>query len=99
MYTKALELSPNNVKVLNNRATAYKKLKMFDKMYDDSLAFIENDDTNFKAYLKNGEACLELCKNNEIMDMQLCDKGLKRLMKALSIIEHIPQGDPLYASK
>ena len=48
-------------------------------MYDDSLNAIENDDTNFKAYIKNGEACLELCKSKHQKDCSLCEKGMKRL--------------------
>ena len=31
-------------------------------MYEDSLQAIELDDRNFKAYIRNGEACLELSK-------------------------------------
>ena len=47
-------------------------------MYDDSIAAIEFDDTYYKAYLRNGEACLELAKNNKIMDLDLVEKGLRR---------------------
>jgi len=47
-------------------------------MYDDSIAAIEFDDTYYKAYLRNGEACLELAKSNKIMNMDLIDKGLRR---------------------
>ena len=32
-------------------------------MYDDSMAAIEFEDTNYKAYIKNGEACIELGKS------------------------------------
>jgi hypothetical protein len=31
-------------------------------MYDDSLQAIELDPNNYKGYIKNGEACLELSK-------------------------------------
>jgi hypothetical protein len=47
-------------------------------MYDDSIAAIEFDDTYYKAYLRNGEACLELAKSNKIMNMDLIEKGLRR---------------------
>ena len=47
-------------------------------MYHDSIAAIEFDDTYYKAYLRNGEACLELAKSNKIMNMDLIDKGLRR---------------------
>ena len=68
-------------------------------MYDDSLAAIENDDTNFKGYIKNGESCLELCKSNKILDLELAEKGLKRLQKALMLIEKMPGSDPQFKSK
>ena len=32
-------------------------------MFDDSQAAIENDDMNYKGYIKNGEACFELSKS------------------------------------
>ena len=78
-YTKSLNLVPDNPKVLCNRAQAYKKIGNFSLMYDDSQAAIENDDTNYKGYIKNGEACLELCKSSKILNLDLCEKGLKRL--------------------
>lgn len=68
-YTKSLNLLPDNPKVLCNRAQAYKKACKFDLMYDDSLAAIENDDTNYKGYIKNGEACLELSKSKNIKEV------------------------------
>ena len=68
-------------------------------MYDDSQAAIENDDTNFKGYIKNGEACFELCKDKKFQDLQLCEKGLKRFQKAITLIEKLPQSDPLYSSQ
>jgi hypothetical protein len=58
-------------------------------MYDDSLQAIELDPNNFKAYIKNGEACLELSKNRNQTTTALCEKGLKRLQKAILIIEKI----------
>jgi len=72
-------MAPDNPKVLCNRAQAYKKLGKFNLMYDDSLAAIENDDTNYKGYIKNGEACFELSKNIHQKDIGMCDKALKRL--------------------
>lgn len=77
-YTKSLNENPSNPIVFCNRAIAYKKIKQFQLMYDDSIAAIEFDDTYYKAYLRNGEACLELAKNNKIMDLDLIEKGLRR---------------------
>lgn len=73
--------------MLANRAFAYKKLKKFQLMYDDSQAMIEVDQDNFKGYLRNGEACIELCKSASHKDMSLFEKGLKRLQKAISLVE------------
>ena len=68
-------------------------------MYDDSIAAIEFDDTYYKAYLRNGEACLELSKNNKIMNLDLIEKGLRRFQKAISILERIKPNDPAYQKK
>jgi hypothetical protein len=48
-------------------------------MYDDSLQAIELDPNNYKGYIKNGEACLELSKQKNQTSTSLCEKGLKRL--------------------
>jgi hypothetical protein len=48
-------------------------------MYDDSISAIEFDDSYFKAYLRNGEACLELGKSKKHLNMDLIEKGLKRM--------------------
>ena len=81
---------PENPKVLCNRAQAYKKAGKFSLMFDDSQAAVENDDTNYKGYIKNGESCFELCKSKNINDLSLCDKGLKRFSKAIMLIEKMP---------
>lgn len=56
-------------------------------MYDDSTAMIEIDQDNYKGYFRNGEACIELCKAKSHKDMSLFEKGLKRLQKAISLVE------------
>ena len=63
-------------------------------MYDDSLQAIELDPNNYKGYIKNGEACLELSKPKNQTSILMCEKGLKRLLKALMIIEKIKSTDP-----
>lgn len=68
-------------------------------MFDDSQAAIENDDTNYKGYIKNGEACFELCKSKHIKDLQLCEKGLKRFQKAITLLEKMPSSDPQFKSQ
>ena len=52
-------------------------------MYDDSNSAIELDDTFYKAYLRNGEACLELAKKVNILDLNLVNTGIRRLETAL----------------
>lgn len=61
-YTKSINYNPKNHIVYTNRATAFKKHKEFQIMYEDSLKAIELDDTYFKAFLRLGEACVELGK-------------------------------------
>ena len=51
------------------------------------------DDQYFKAYIKNGEACIELGKNPKHMNTDLIDKGIKRLKKGLSLIDHMNKND------
>ena len=63
-------------------------------MYDDSLQAIELDPNNYKGYIKNGEACLELSKPKNQTSLAMCEKVLKRLLKALMIIEKIKSTDP-----
>lgn len=90
-FSQSLELIPENPKVLNNRAIAYKNLGKFQLMYDDSIVMIEVDSDNYKGYLRNAEACIELVKGNGHKDMDLYEKGLKRFQKAISLIEHAPE--------
>lgn len=48
-------------------------------MFEDSAKAIELDDTYFKAYLRNGEAAIELGKNPKHTSIDLMEKGLKNL--------------------
>ena len=68
-------------------------------MYDDSVTAIELDDNSYKAYLKNGEACLELSKKSNHKTTDMCEKGLKRLLKAISIIEKLNSSNPQFQHK
>ena len=68
-------------------------------MYDDSVNAIEFDDSYYKAYLRNGEACLELAKSNNQKNLDMVEKGLKRMQKALAIIEKIKTSDPNFSKK
>jgi hypothetical protein len=90
---------PTNSIVFCNRAQAYKKIHKFQLMYDDSLQAIELDDQYFKAYVKNGEACIELGKNMRFQNTDLIDKGLKRLQKALFLIEKLNASSPYFSAK
>ena len=88
--------NPENPVVFCNRAQAYKKTKQFSLMYDDSVTAIELDDNSYKAYLKNGEACLELSKNKNHKNTDMCEKGLKRLQKAISCLEKLKPSNPQF---
>lgn len=68
-------------------------------MYDDSVNAIEFDDGYYKAYLRNGEACLELSKSNNQKNLDMVEKGLKRMQKAISIIEKIKENYPNFKKK
>ena len=57
-----------------NRAKCYKVKKQFDKQYADSTKAIELDDTYIKAYMVNGEALIELGKQ-EISAVKI-EKGI-----------------------
>ena len=48
-------------------------------MYDDSIEAIECDDLNYKGYLRNGEACVELGKKKSHKNTDMIEKGIKRL--------------------
>lgn len=76
---------PTNSIVYCNRATAFKKHKDFDLMKTDSQKAIELNPKYFKAYLRNGEACIELGKLDSVSDLLMIDKGIKLLQKALYI--------------
>jgi hypothetical protein len=55
----------------------------FKDQYDDTLRAIELDDTYIKAYMVNGEALIELGKQEE--STAKIEKGILRLRKALSM--------------
>lgn len=95
-YTKSVNYNPNNPFVYCNRALAYKMKEKFQLMFDDSQAAIELDDQFFKGYLRNGEACMELGKGHRFENTEWMDKGIKRLHKAISILERIKESSPEY---
>ena len=82
-----------------NRSLAYKKKQKFQLMYDDSIQAIELDDQNFKAFVRNGEACVELGKKKNFKNTEFIDKGIKRFQKALLIIDKIKPSDPNFEKK
>ena len=68
-------------------------------MYDDSVNAIEFDDGYYKAYMRNGEACLELAKSQNQKNLDMVEKGLKRFQKAIMIIDKIKPNNPNFAKK
>lgn len=78
-YTKALNFNPTSHIIYTNRATAFKKHKEFQLMYDDSEKAIDLNDTYFKAFLRSGEAAVELGKMTKQQNLDMIEKGLKHL--------------------
>lgn len=76
-YTKSLNLNPENHVVYVNRSTAFKKHKEFQLQYEDSQIAISLDTKYFKAYLRNGEACVEMGKHPKVSDSGMIEKGIK----------------------
>ena len=68
-------------------------------MYDDSVNAIEFDDGYYKAYMRNGEACLELAKSQNQKNLDMVEKGLKRMQKAIMIIDKIKPSNPNFGKK
>ena len=82
-YTKSIDLNPESHIVYTNRATAFKRHQEFKLQYEDSQIAISLDPKYFKAWLRNGEACVDLGKSPQVTDVSLIDKGIKQLQKAL----------------
>lgn len=68
-YTKSINYDSSNPIVFTNRATAFKKHSEFKLMQEDSQKAIELNPSNFKAFLRNGEACVELGKQIKETDL------------------------------
>ena len=68
-------------------------------MYEDSSRAIELCPTYFKAYLRKGEASVELGKLPKYVDTKLIDQGIETLQKALSICWKLSPGDARYSQK
>lgn len=92
-------MHPHNPVLFINRSLAYKKKQKFQLMYDDSIQAIELDDQNFKAFVRNGEAHIELGKKQTFKNTEHIEKGIRRLQKALMIIEKIKPSDPNFEKK
>lgn len=82
-----------------NRATAFKRHGEFELMKQDSDHSISINPNFFKAYLRNGEACVELGKKETVNDLQLIDKGIKQLQKSLYLIWRLTEEDKHYGKK
>ena len=68
-----------NAIVYTNRATAFKKHTEYELMLNDSQKAMDLDQTYFKAWLRNGEAHIELGKLSKQTDISLIDRGIKHL--------------------
>ena len=92
-------MDPTNHIVYTNRATAFKKHKEFQLMLEDSQRAIDLDSKYFKAYLRHGEAAIELGKKPTCTSIDSIDRGLKSLQQAYSLCWNMPQFDPKYKYK
>lgn len=68
-------------------------------MLEDSEKAMDLDCKYFKAYLRHGEAAIELGKKSTCTSIELIDKGLKSLQQAYSLCWNMPISDPKYKYK
>ena len=68
-------------------------------MLDDSIKAISLNDKYFKAYLRAGEAYVELGKHPRHKDTNLNEKGINNLKKALYFVWKLTENDPNFAKK
>jgi hypothetical protein len=70
-------INPTNYLVYTNRATAFKKHREFELMYEDSKTALHFNPDYFKAHLRHGEASVELGKRADTI--QMIDDGIASL--------------------
>jgi hypothetical protein len=68
-------------------------------MFEDSTRAVELCPTYFKAYLRLGEAAVELGKLPRQVDTSLIDQGIAHLQKGLSLCWKLSPGDQRYPQK
>lgn len=68
-------------------------------MKEDSDKAIELNPRYFKAFLRSGEACIELGKLDSATDLLQIDKGIKHLQKALYLCWKLSETDQHYLLK
>ena len=62
-------------------------------MLEDGQKAVDVDPNYFKAFLRLGEAQVELGKNSKYTDTELIDQGVKNIQKALCLCWKLGPGD------
>lgn len=68
-------------------------------MKADSEKAIELNPQYFKAFLRNGEACIELGKMSHVQDLLMIDKGIKQLQKSIFLVWKLDQSSTHFPNR
>lgn len=68
-------------------------------MYEDALKAVEIEPFYFKAHLRLGESLVELGKLPKYSSLDLIDRGIKSISKALSLCWNMTTSDPRFKDK
>ena len=60
-------------------------------MYDDAVKAVDMEPSYFKAHLRLGESLIELGKTPKYSSLDLIDRGLKSIQKALTLCKAMCQ--------
>lgn len=83
MYSKAIELNPNESIYFSNRAMVYKKLNKYKEAKNDCIQAIEINNQNIKALLLYGQI---LCQTGKMdKSCKQLEKGIRNMEKALKV--------------
>jgi tetratricopeptide (TPR) repeat protein len=105
-YTKAIVSlhllqykNPDSFILYTNRATAFKKHREWQLMLEDSQRAIGLNQKYFKAFLRKGEALIELGKSPKHQDTKFIDDGIKCINQALVLCSQMDSSDPKFDQK
>lgn len=75
LYTKAIELLPNDATLFGNRSMVRLTLGKFEQSLEDAEKSVSLDPTYAKGYYRKGQACIKLKKYSEAVEAY--EGGLK----------------------